>query len=1184
MRVHPLHRSALLGLALLCATGAPAWGQPAADRQAEPTPEEVQAFRDAAARFSARLSEMEEDTRRYVSLREGEQRAAVSKHYDSVITELAEEDRERREAAIARLEDFLARHPDSPQASSMRFRLAEVYYERAAERYLAESRRYYTALESNDLEVLEDLVEPKLDMSRSIEQYQRIIDDNLALPRDQRWDRLDGAFVMLGFSHYETTSAQRDEERAKEVFRQLIAEIPESELADRSYLYLGDAAFDDSRYEEAIEEYSAVLAKGPGATYYYEALYKLAWARFKLDDFEDALQLFTELLDHSERMRAETGRESSVAPDSRRFMAFSFADIANRDLRDAVDVANAYFAAIGRRPYEHEVYVQLADVLKRYGRIQEVIGVYQYLQEGPPDAQPSWKWHPDNPKFQDALVLEYSRGLFMDLERAGEERLKLTQRYGETSEWWSRNKNNPEALAVARGIIESELLEVAREYLVRAQFSETPADYMVAAAKFADYLDTFPIADDYYEQQWFLAYALKEGGDWAGAAAEFEKLFRSRRYHPFGDGALYELTNARLQVTLARTGATNAGCEGCKIFKEGTWVASGEGPAALSVERTYASKGNNPEEIPVYALTADREAFLEALDVLVSWQWSEVDPRDLPENFPDYQGAFTELRHRFMYLGGQILYYHNRFDEARKRFEQVIAEYPRTDEASYSAGLIVDSYVAEGDLLQVRNATKRFSTMILGPSDVPSDRFQSVLEKSSFELANDLGREKQYIEAAEAFLAYMAEFPTSENLPMALNNAAYYYSQAGKKEQANELYEQFVNRYPRHENSKKLYYVIAGNYEAIFNLERAVDYYMRLHREFPDYVDAADALWNASFLNVGLGNHRAAAEGYELYARSYPDRADREDTFWRAGEQWEKVSDDLALRFYRRYLDQYGLQNPDHAIEAEYRIATILAGQGNTRAHERQLDKIVETYARVQAAGGQVGAAGVNIAAAADFRNLQKAYDDLVKDKLTGNEDRDLVLLEDTKPNQLKAFEAATKDFVVRYPGAFEWNSGAFYLQGMAALYLADLGLSIRCPPSFAAEDCWAYEEILEEKVFPKYYAVQDVGVQKLKELVEGARQQKKHSPFIDEALAELNRRDPLAWPGVKQEVRRTMKASAPIKLVPRDANGRPISLPAGSPRATPASQSRGSDAPEPLLQETPAAPSGSEPQGGDQP
>ncbi|MBX2800296.1 MAG: tetratricopeptide repeat protein [Myxococcales bacterium] len=1101
--------SGLLGLALLWMPAAVAHAQSAADRVDGVDASEVEALRATKERFRARMVELEQDTRSYVDLREEEELTKLVGGYDSLISALETQERQQRDIAITRFERFLERYPTTGYASHVRFRLADLYFERSTELWQADAEAYFTKLEDPDLpiEELEALGEqPQRDLGQSLDLYLRIIEDNVGLPEEERYERLDGTYVMLGFVYNDRNNVQFDEAKARQSFLDLIASVPESDLVDRSHLFLGNFAFADNDFDTAIASYEAVYDKGSESKYYMEGLYQLAWAQYKLNRFDDALRLFTELLDASHQSKLDSGRESAFAPDARRFMAFSFADLGYDRDAPAEQIAQSYFEGIGQRPYERDVYIELADVLVRYTRPEEAIATYRELQ-----GDDRWVLEPDNPAHQIALIRLYQTSVARDLEKAGEERLSFIDTYSEGTTWWEANRNDPEALEVARSYIEDSLLDVAIEYRVRAQDSGRSEDFQLAAAKYEEYLDKFPISDDYYTQQWYLADSLKQAGQYDEALNEFDSLVRTSRYHEFGDAARYASMDVRYQEMLAKGHMPN------------------EPPAEAQVERTYQAGG---KEIQVFALSQDRSEFLVAADAVVAHDFTGVPTGDLP----DYREEVEEKRPLLMYVGGQMLFYHNRFREARERFEALIARYPRTIEANYAAGLLVDSFLAEGDLEQVRAYTLRFTVNPPGPtSETDTDQFQGTLEGTTFKLAMERANNGDNLAAAEAFLAFREEFPDSELDTDALYNAAFYYQKAGKVEQSNELYERFVVDHPDDKRSKGLFFRIAANYEAAFELEKAESYYDRV-LSHPDatQTERADAQFNRSFLLIGLGRHKEAAEGFETYDRRYTAQEDRESILWLAGEQWEQVGNKEAIDFYQRYLERYPSENPDHAIEAQSRLLALYQDSGAQDWRiRRQKKAILETFGRLASQGAEIGANGHRYAAQADYPRLEALFADYSDEALSGNEDRDATLLNETKPEELKAFEAEVKGYISKFK-SFEFNSGALLLQARAALYLADLGLSISCPPNLSEEDCWLYEDILQEKVFPQYYEIEDVGIRRLQELIAAAKDKKRHSPFIDEALAELNRRRPAEFPAVKQEIEGGTDASIPVEYAPR--------------------------------------------------
>ena len=1092
----------------------------AEERLVGPIPEEVKAFQATSDRFTQRMQEFQDETITFINFREREEREKLAWGYDNLLEDLDRTEKDRRTMVVERFEDFLTRYPHASYTSHVRFRLAELYFEIASENWLKASTEYYRQIDEVDeddleaLEALDSLEQPKIRLDKIIEMYNAIIEDNKGLPKEEWYEHLDGVYYMLGYCYYEPNATSDDielsEDRIKKsvlVYQDLVDLMPDSQLADQAHLMLGNALFDDNRFPEATAEYQFVFDKGEEGSFFVDAMYQLAWSQYKLSEYSSALTLFTQLLDHSKQTKLDTGKESDYAKDAITYMAHSFADIAEHDeFTTAASVAEDYFAKDMPREHEWDVYKALAEVLVQYQRTDEAVECYKKLQN-----DPRWVNNSENPEFQMQVVTLLGTGLFADVEAAGAERLELTLRYNEGGEWWVANRSNPDALNLARSYIESSLLQVAVEFRVRAQESGEPADFKLAADKYKEYLDKFPISDDYYKQQWFLADSYAQAQMYAEGEAEYSSLIESQRYHGYGDGAVYQLMDMRLKVALEKVGPPDVRPENAEVLK------------------TYVT--DSGIEITVYQLTPEHQAFVDAADQVLGHKFSE--PK---EGLPDYQKAVDERRHAVMYIAAQILYNHNHFEGARPRFVELYQKYPRTNEASYAAGLLVDSYLAEGDLEQVRYYSKLFSTMILGEQDLPNPEFANILEGTAFKQAKGLADAGDFAAAADAFIEFRKEFPHSEHDAFALYNAAHYYQEVGKAERANELFEEFVNIYAKHEWSKKLYFRIAANYESTFDLEKAVDYYGRLVRMFPDYVDASNALYNSSFLKIGLGDHHGAAKGFEDYARMFPDVSDRENVFFRAGEQWEQVSPNEAIKFYKKYLKDFDANNAqfnaDHTLKAMYRLGELYAEQGNERAHQRQLDEVLVAFDSYVGQGLEMGPDARGYAAEAFFREIQVQYDALVKDELTRDDDKDAELLNVTKPEELKEFKLLTDGVVTRFNN-FEYSTAALYLQGMTLFYYADLGLDVKPPKGLSEEDQWAYMDILEEQFYPKFYEVEDKGIAHIEKLIDAAKTQKRHSEWVAKAYAVLNKRRPADYPAIKDEVVGRVDSTIPPDVRP---------------------------------------------------
>jgi TolA-binding protein len=1074
-------------------------------------PEEISALREALERYQDRVREFHEDTVALVQREKSEQFARHTLKYDEEIAALDVDERERRSAAMSHFEDFLTDYPTIEYASDVRLRLAELYFKTAEEEWLVETKTYFDAVEAagddlDELARLEELGEPKIDLGRVVSLLKTIIEDNRGRPADKQFALLDVAYYTLGFCYEAPNSKQQSREVAAATFRELVKVRPDSDYSDAAHLLLGKYAFDDVEYLKSIPEFEAVLARGDEHRYYDLAMYQLAWARYKLDEYDEAMRLFVEILDRSEQTERDTGKPSLYANEAVEYLALSLVDQADAYGVTPLERAVTFFEGLGeRRPYRWEVVEQLARALVIYDRPSDAVQAYRYLQ-----AEPDFRLRPENPTFQAEVVRLLTRGFDADLKAAGDARLRLTELYGEGSEWWLANRNDPEALATARGYIEASLLEVALEVMVRARESGDPAAYSLAADKYREYLDKFPIADNYFLNQGYLADALYNAKRFEEAAAEYEQLLRYERFHPLGDIAAVSLFRCREQLMRNVVGALDA-----------------RFPAA-EVERTYTSVGG--AEITVYQLEDAQRAFIDAAARILVRQYGA------PYEGIDVERAVDGLRPKVIYLMGQVLYYANRFDEARPRLEEVITNYPQTDEAAYAANLLLNSYIAENDSPQIRKWSRAFATMRLGGSEeLATERgrqFQDTLEKATYQVGADASARGDYGAAAEAYLAFVAEFPKSPNVPDALLSAAFNYDRLGRSVEANQLYERFVKEFPGHPEAKQFYYSIASNYEATFQLEKAIGYYEQLVQRFPDYKDAPDALYMVAFLKEGMGDHLGAAKGYERYATQYPDVSDREQVHFRAGAMYKLVSDDAALRFYQDYLRQYGITSPDHALEAQAMIAELYDRAGRSRDAVRARQGVIELFDRIVASGGTITERGYDLAAAAAFGDILKAYDAFVGKKLVRDEKKDTDMLLTAMPAEAAAFDALVGAFMSKYL-SFEYITACVYLQGSARAFYAKLGLSME-PPASTPEDMMdAYWEVLMETFFPQFEGVEVQAIQKYEAVLGLARQQRRHSEWVDKAQQGLNDLRPGDYAAVKTPLPGVVDIAQPPKLAP---------------------------------------------------
>lgn len=1072
---------------LLALLGCLGWGS-LAQAQQEPSNAEFQGFKATVERYQDRMAQFDQDARAYLQAVEAEQRAQLERQYAARMADLDQTQGDLMGAAIGRFERFLAKYPTSPNTAHAMFRLGELYYDKAELDHALAEAEYDKRMQGFDWNTALSVPEaPQKDYSRSIALYRRIIDEH------PDYAYTDGAYYMLGFCLARDGSIQFDEEASRAVFQQLVDRYPKSRFAVAGHLRLGDYYFDYNKVDQAIPHYEKVIElAGPEGELYDDGLYKLAWARYKKNEFTRSVQLFTQLLDWSKANFERTGFQAATAPEAIEYTAIAFSDMSDQTGRSPLAEAEAFYRANGARDFERDVYKRLASVLTDQARFEDSIEVYRFLQKRWPD-------DPENPTHQ-WRVAQISYTLD-DPEGAQDAIAELTEKYNDDSSWWAANRKNPEAQAVARGYIERSLAAVATGYHNQGIETDDKVALERAADLYGQYLRKFPFADDYYEILWYRADTLMRTGQYDAAEGEFLQLLKSDR-HNYRDGALWSLMQVRRGRLDKRYGSMDRRPDD-------------------AVEESRVTLPSGVERV-IYKLSDDHLAFLDVARTLLDTEMKD----------PDYRDALEKNRVPLKYLIAQILYHHGRYEEARPLLEDIIARNPEWDEAAYAASMMINSYTEDGDLVKVKQLAAIYAGKPLGKGVRKKDEFSNLAEQASFKLAEQLIPVDR-VEAAKAFESFMVEFPKSKYLTDAHYNAANSYEIAGRIEKANTLFKQYIDniesgRYKQDERSRALYFRIANNYSEVLDLENAIRYYEALARRFPDYQDTSAAVYNAAFLRIGLGDNKGAAEALEKYVRLNPMPADAEQVMFSAGEQWEEVSKTAALDFYRRYLARFPEAHADRAIEARYRIAQLSTELGlGDKVIDKAWEDLGATYARL-APTGKVGARGRNLAAFADVYRLEKLYKRFEVVNFKKSEDHNVKMLLDTKPSEIKEIEDLATNIIGTYTD-FDSSQAAIYFLGRAYLRYSDMLYEAPPPRGLDEESKVIYYEEIDRLRLP----IEDKGRARLEINLQKAAEARRWNEWTTKTLKFLADRFPGDFSTQKAEVRGTSVSSHVTRAEP---------------------------------------------------
>jgi TolA-binding protein len=360
---------------------------------------------------------------------------------------LASTGSESRDQTVANIDVFLQRYPESRARGDMRFRLAELRLidtQETFERKLAEFLRGA----DGDRERAARAVMPFIDLAPVLDLYVSILEEDPAFPH--RDAVLFNAGMLL---------VDEGDPRGGRYLAELTRDFGESEHAQHAWLKLGDLAFDDRRYDDALPAYGHA-ADGENPSLTAAALYKRGWCELGLDRYPNAIESFCRLLDVYDTDGVKL--EADLRGEAKEHLVEAFAR------SGGAETLAATFARIGDRPYERELLRELGRAQREYSFFGEAIASQNL-------------WLTRYPNESEALdVARDMLATYADSKRVPEAnaaRLTLAARFTPDQPW---SKNQPDSLRRAGS-------SFAREsYLAVASYHHRRARERVARGDVAE--------------------------------------------------------------------------------------------------------------------------------------------------------------------------------------------------------------------------------------------------------------------------------------------------------------------------------------------------------------------------------------------------------------------------------------------------------------------------------------------------------------------------------------------------------------------------------------------------------------------------------------------------------------------------------------------------------------------------
>jgi TolA-binding protein len=288
---------------------------------------------------------------------------------------------------------------------------------------------------------------------------------------------------------------------------------PTCQYAPQAWMYIGEYLFDHARLADALAAYQAVL-KYPESEWFDQALYKLAWAQYRLSNPEKAISSFLALVDLGDR--APQGR-SLLAKESIDYIAISFSETditGEKGLERAMNFVRRF----GDMDKGTQILHRLAGIYKEQGRFDMAQKTYRTLLKMYPQ-------YSESPLIESELlaVLEKSS----TVEESNIRNQEYFTKYNRNGDW-AKEQTNKKAVAMADSLAQNHLYTAAESYHQLALQKNDTLLYQSAAEGYEDYIKQYPSSPHAGECHYNLAEIQFSLGKYERAAEEYMAV--SRQY------------------------------------------------------------------------------------------------------------------------------------------------------------------------------------------------------------------------------------------------------------------------------------------------------------------------------------------------------------------------------------------------------------------------------------------------------------------------------------------------------------------------------------------------------------------------------------------------------------------------------------------------------------------------------
>ena len=767
---------------------------------------------------------------------------------------------------------------------------------------------------------------------------------------------------------------------------------------------------------------------------------------------------------------------------------------------------------------------------------------------------------------QDRIVHAYEKD--RNLVAAAKEREALGRSYTKGSDWYQHNKDNPEALAVARQLAEDALLTAATNVHAAAQacktkWLENPKDtkkleeckklYATSAELYEKFLAAYPNSKRSYEFSAFYADALYYSGQLKQAIVAYKNVRDSQLDNRYQEDAAFRMIKTYEEMI-----------DGMKKSKE------------IDDPPIPDEKNTKPPIIPV-TMPDIYKKYLEAID----WYVENIKNDRIPDL--KYAAAVITLRYRDWPTARQRLsqiaeqYCGTKSDVGFKAYDAILQTY-------FIDYLVQDEEQKDCALGQLLTVAEQFGESACGKAAAAkaylariaqiksSVKTMIITKRLQLSMENEeKGTDKQLTmcQSGPGGIALVTGLaapsktggrrcrrtkprrppagcragagpdrrrqrePADPGAPTALNNACVIYEKLFQFGEATKCYERLYGSYPDSEWGKEALWNASRNHYRFFEFDQAVKGYLTVAQDpkFAQSEHRKEALGLAASMLDNDQQYTRAADLYKKYSESVADKpSDSAQAYFFACNAYEKANDiahyNACLKdFIKKYDKQ---QAAGEFVVQAYMKQAVIAERSNKNktevlaAYKRVRDEFIQR--KLPAATPAAG-----FAAKADFLIMEEKFKAFQKKELKFG----------SKPDQVKktfdSFAAEAKALNEDYQKIWNykdatWTLASFLRSGDVYYEFAQKLIKAGDSPpeelkklakqacKLNPDDCGLVEGQYKDAIFQFVTPVEDEAKKRWKDTLARASQMGVTNDYVKKARENLSKYLPDEFPFIKDE------------------------------------------------------------------